>query len=126
MSLETQGVGDRINVYLGDATQLSSIIGLNCVDVINVDPPYFEQVIYSDRSEFFWAIIRRALAPVLELLFKPNLKLKNWTWTSPTVPREREVVTYDKTDSQGRFQKFFKNFIEETSKTLKEDGVLVL
>ena len=119
-------LGDRINVYLGDATQLSSILGLNSIDVINVDPPYFEQVIYSDRSEFFWAIIRRALAPVLELLFKPNLKLQNWTWTSPTVPREREVVTYDKTDSQGRFRKFFKTFIEETSKTLKEDGVLIL
>ena len=117
---------EKVNVYLGDATQLSSILGIKSVDLINVDPPYFEQVIYSDRSEFFWVILRRALAPVLELLFKPNLKLSNWTWTSPTVPREREVVTYDKEDTQGRFRKFFTDFITETSKVLKDDGVLTL
>jgi len=117
---------ERVNVYLGDATQLSGILGLKSVDVINVDPPYFEQVIYSDRSEFFWVILRRALAPVLELLFKPNLKLKNWTWTSPTVPREREVVTYDKQDSEGRFRRFFKEFMNENSKVLKDDGVISL
>jgi len=110
---------DHVSVYMGDATQLSDITGLNNIDIINVDPPYFEQVIYSDRSEFFWVILRRALAPVLELLFKPSLKLNNWSWTSPTVPREREVV-------QGKFHKFFKDFIDETSKALKDDGVLTL
>ncbi|MEM1666517.1 MAG: DUF1156 domain-containing protein [Nitrososphaerota archaeon] len=117
---------EKVNVYLGDATQLSSILGIKSIDLINVDPPYFEQVIYSDRSEFFWVILRRSLAPALELLFKPNLKLSNWTWTSPTVPREREVVTYDKEDTQGRFRKFFTDFITETSKVLKDDGVLTL
>jgi adenine-specific DNA methylase len=120
------GVGNYVDVYLGDATQLSTILQPNSVDVINVDPPYFEQVIYSDRSEFFWVVLRRALAPVLELLFKPGLKLSNWSWTSPTVPRDREVVTYDKEDSEGRFSRFFNEFIKETSKVLKEDGVLTL
>ncbi|MGB9841557.1 MAG: DUF1156 domain-containing protein [Candidatus Bathyarchaeales archaeon] len=124
--LKNAKVGNHVNVYIGDATQLSNIVGLKSVDIINVDPPYFEQVIYSDRSEFFWVILRRALAPVLELLFKPNLKLTNWTWTNPTVPREREVVTYDKEDAEGRFSKFFQNFIAETSKVLKDDGVLTL
>jgi 16S rRNA G966 N2-methylase RsmD len=119
-------VGKHVDVYLGDATQLSTILPANSVDVINVDPPYFEQVIYSDRSEFFWVVLRRALAPVLELIFKPSMKLSNWSWTSPTVPREREVVTYDKEDSQGRFSKFFNEFVKETSKVLKDDGVLTL
>jgi adenine-specific DNA methylase len=117
---------DRINIYLGDATQLSNILGQKSVDILNVDPPYFEQVIYSDRSEFFWVILRRALAPVLEMLFKPGLKLSNWSWTNPTVPREREVIAYDKEDRDGRFGKFFKEFTSETSKILKDDGVLVL
>jgi putative DNA methylase len=120
------GVGNHVDVYLGDATQLSTILPPNSVDVINVDPPYFEQVIYSDRSEFFWVVLRRALAPVLELLFKPGLKLSSWSWTSPTVPREREVVAYDKEDSQGRFRRFFNEFVRETARVLKEDGVLTL
>ncbi len=84
-------VGKCVNIYLGDATKLSTILAPNSVDVINVDPPYFEQVIYSDRSEFFWVVLRRALAPVLELLFKPGMKLSNWSWTSPTVPREEKL-----------------------------------
>ncbi len=119
-------LGDRVAVYLGDATRLSEVLGVGTVDVVNVDPPYFEQVIYSDRSEFFWVILRRALRPVLEILFRPGLKLSGWSWTSPTVPREREVVTYDKRDTSGRFRKFFKEFVKETYKVLKDDGVLVL
>ncbi|RLE99574.1 MAG: hypothetical protein DRJ59_07865, partial [Thermoprotei archaeon] len=117
---------DRITVCLGDATRLSEILGMSTVDVVNVDPPYFEQVIYSDRSEFFWVILRRSLAPVLELLFKPGHRLAGWSWTSSKVPREREVVTYDKRDSSGRFKRFFKEFVRETYKVLKDDGVLVL
>jgi len=44
----------------------------------------------------------------------------------PNSSQRREVVTYDKEDSQGRFSKFFNEFIKETSKVLKEDGVLTL
>jgi len=120
------GLGDRIAVYLGDAMRLSEVLGVNTVDVLNVDPPYFEQVIYSDRSELFWVILRRTLRPVLELLFKPGLKLSGWNWTSSKVPRDREVVTYDKRDTGGRFRRFFKEFVKETYKVLKDDGVLVL
>ena len=109
----------RINLYMGDATQLSSMLGQASVDVLNVDPPYFEQVIYSDRSELFWVILRRTLAPYLERLFKPGLKLTSWSWTNQTVPREREVV-------EGKFEKFFEQFIDETSKTLKNNGTFLL
>ena len=119
-------LGDKISVYLADATELSAILGLNSVDVINVDPPYFEQVLYSDRSEFFWVILRRALMPVLDLLFKPGLKLRSWSYNSPTVPRENEVVAYNKEDSNGHFRNLFKRFILETAKVLKDDGVLIL
>jgi len=120
------GLGERVSVYLGDATSLSSLLGPGSVDLINVDPPYFEQVIYSDKSEFFWVILRRALWPVLEYYFKPGLKLSGWSWTSPTVPREREVVTYDKKDRNKRFENLFKQFVKETYKVLKDDSILVL
>ena len=120
------GIGDRVSVYLGDATNLSSLLGSSSVDLVNVDPPYFEQVIYSDKSEFFWVILRRALLPVLEYYFKPGLRLSSWNWTTPTVPREREVVTYDKEDRGKRFEGLFSSFVRETYKVLKDDGLLVL
>jgi adenine-specific DNA methylase len=120
------GLGERVSVYLGDATSLSSLLGPGSVDLINVDPPYFEQVIYSDKSEFFWVILRRALWPVLEYYFKPGLRLSGWSWTSPTVPREREVVTYSREDKGGRFAQLFGSFVRETYKVLRDDGLLVL
>ena len=120
------GLGDKISVYLADATELSAILGPSSVDVINVDPPYFEQVLYSDRSEFFWVILRRALTPILDLLFKPGLKLRNWSYSSPTVPRENEVVAYSKEDSDRHFRNLFRRFVLETAKVLKDDGVLIL
>jgi adenine-specific DNA methylase len=120
------GPGDRVSVYLGDATRLSELLGFGSVDVVNVDPPYFEQVIYSDRSEFFWVLLRRSLRPVLDVLFKPGLRLSGWSWSSPTVPRDREVVAFDKEDSGGRFRRFFREFVGETYKVLRDDGVLIL
>ena len=124
--LRGAGLGDRVSVILGDATRLSSILGVGSVDVVNVDPPYFEQVIYSDRSEFFWVILRRSLRPVLDLLFRDRVYVPGWSWSSPRVPREHEVVTYDKRDSSGRFKRFFKEFVGETHRVLRDDGVLVL
>lgn len=119
-------LNNKCLIYLGDATRLSEVLSVNSIDVINVDPPYFEQVIYSDRSELFWIILRRSLAPVLELLFKSGLKLSEWNWHMSTVPRRHEVVTYDRKDKNGRFRRFFGDFINETYKVLKEDGILVL
>ena len=117
-------LGDRIKIYNGDATKLSSFLETK-VDLINVDPPYFEQVIYSDKSELFWVILRHSLKPVLPVLFN-GLKHDKWSYTSPTVPREKEVVTYDKRDKKNRFRKLFKEFMSETVKILKDDGRLVL
>ena len=130
-------LGDRVGVYLGDATKLSEILGVGSVDIVNVDPPYFEQVIYSDRSELFWVILRRSLWPVLELLFKPGIKLLNWNWTKPDLPRDREVVSYTKKESNKkkskklnesveRYRKLFGEFAKEVYKVLKDDGVLTL
>ena len=117
-------LGDRIRIYNGDATKLSSFLDTR-VDLINVDPPYFEQVIYSDKSEMFWIILRHSLKPVLPVLFN-GLRHEKWSYTSPTVPREKEVVTRDKRDKKNRFRKLFKEFMNETVKVLKDDGRLVL
>ncbi|RLG55881.1 MAG: hypothetical protein DRN95_07410 [Candidatus Hydrothermarchaeota archaeon] len=48
-------LGDRTTVFLADATKFSSIVGQGSLDIVNVDPPYFEQVVYSDKIEFIWS-----------------------------------------------------------------------
>lgn len=130
-------LGDRVSIYLADATELSALIGHGAIDIINVDPPYFEQNIYSDKSELFWAILRRALEPALELLFKPGLRLKGWSWVSPTVPRDKEVVERPEPrkrrkgkkkaeEELTRFERLFSKFVKECYLTLKDDGVLFM
>jgi|Deesub1362B_J571_1020462.scaffolds.fasta_scaffold00363_11 adenine-specific DNA methylase len=114
---------NNVKVYQADATQLSKIIDEK-IDVINVDPPYYEQVIYSDKSELFWAILRRALMPVLPILFKDS-KLENWDYSKPTLPRDEEVVAR-KGNGDERFNQLFKKFVKETYKVLKDDGYLIL
>jgi len=70
---------------------------------------------------------------VLEILFKPGFRLSGWSWTSSRLPREREVVSYSKKESKRglgggveRYRRLFKDFVMETWKVLKDDGVLVL
>jgi len=105
----------------------------NAVNVINVDPPYFDQHIYSDISEYFWQIFRIALEPLTKagFLFKES-KLSDWKPFSSTVPREGEIIA-----RKGRRKSGIKSFDEEwyTSqmavffkecfKVLKEDGILL-
>jgi len=138
--LHTASTSNLVTVFLADSTKLSKILGINVVDVVNVDPPYFEQVIYSDRSELYWVILRRCLSPVLELLFKQGLKLKNWHWSFSSLPREREMVSYSKKDKRvgrgkksieknssiKRYENLLQEFIMEVNKVLKDDGTLVL
>jgi adenine-specific DNA methylase len=114
---------NNVKIYQADATQLSKIIDEK-IDVINVDPPYYEQVIYSDKSELFWPILRRALMPVLPILFKDS-KLENWDYSNPTLPRDEEVVAR-KGNGDERFNQLFKKFVKETYKVLKDDGYLIL
>ena len=124
-------------MYLGDATRLSQILGMGIADAINVDPPYFEQVVYSDKMEFFWVILRRALWPVLDVLFPRGRVKIDWSPKGAggsELPRERELVVRGKTrreltdeDEQvERFKSLFKELTTEFYKVLKDDGRLVL
>jgi len=114
-----------VRIIHGDATILSSILGRCSVDVVNVDPPYFDQVIYSDKMELFWVVLRRALMPVLDKLFD-ECYVDGWSWRGSygsRVPRSREVVARK---SGERFRRMFIEFVDEVYKVLKDDGMFVL
>lgn len=126
-----------VEVYLGDATMLSTFLSKGVADVINVDPPYFEQVVYSDKLELFWVILRRSLWPVLDTLFSRDRIKINWSPKGvggSEFPRERELVVRSKTrkeltdkDEQVvHFKGLFNELVEEFYEVLKDDGRLIL
>lgn len=106
-------MGEHILTIHGDSRLLSSMLSNIPVDVINVDPPYFDQHIYSDISEYFWQIFRIALRPLIEaeLLFEKT-NLPNWKPTSSVVPREGEIIARK---SRRKRQKIMKGNIDEHS-----------
>jgi len=137
-------LGDKANIIHGDSRFLSSILSDVKVDIINVDPPYFDNQIYSDISEYFWQIFSVALNPLIVagLLFKES-NLAGWRPTSSQVPREGEIIsrrseeTREKTRSEVAGEPSIPSFDErwytnqmgvffgECLKVLKDDGVLL-
>lgn len=147
------GLGDRVRVFMADAMVLSKILGEKSVDVINVDPPYFDQHTYSDISEFFWQMLRITLAPAIDAdhLFsrgepsRAELFVPGWSPILSTAPRESEIIERKtvKPSAKGRSTLeilermrtphsrdwYVKNmwiFFREAYKTLKDDGVLIV
>jgi hypothetical protein len=96
------------------------------VDIINVDPPYYEQHDYAGITEFFWVIVQQALWPVLGELFPRDRVKINWAPEDPKVPRGVEIRGEPPKRGSREFEKGFKEFLEAASKVLKDDGLLVV
>ena len=130
-------LGNRATVFLADATEFSSIVGRGTLDIVNVDPPYFEQVVYSDKIEFIWVLMRRALSPALDILFPEKRVRIDWSpkgEKGARLPRRRELVVRGKSRSEFRegdpeiesWRTLFKELCTDFAKVLKDDGILVL
>jgi adenine-specific DNA methylase len=118
-------------IYMWDARRLHEHLPEKSVEVINVDPPYYEQHDYAGITEFFWVIVQQALWSVLGELFPcDRVKIASWVPEDSKVPRGIEIRGEPpKEGSKGgpqEFAKGFKEFLEAASKVLKDDGLLVV
>lgn len=138
------GLGDKVEVYMGDARDLSKIIGEKSVDLVNVDPPYFNQHFYSDLSEFFWQVLMLTLKPAIDagLLFNRDKSrgrieclVHGWSPSLPIVPRSGEIVVRRGTAKLDITEKSFTKewwreqmwkFFTEAYNALKDDGMLIV
>lgn len=117
-----EGKGSKVKVQLRNVLELSRSFNEK-VSVINVDPPYYDQHVYSDFSEFFWPLLKVSLSDALPLLFRENY-LSSWSPESWRVPRESEVVSRGLKDRS--FEAKFKKALTEMKKVLRDDGLLVV
>jgi len=114
------GEGDAI--YLWDATELDKYLPSKSVDVIHVDPPYYEQHDYTGISEFFWQVLRSALDPVLDVLFPPERVKISWSPRSASLPKAREI----KGEPGSSFGDKMEQFFRAARTVLKDDGLFML
>jgi putative DNA methylase len=143
------GLGNRVKVTMADAKQLKDLVGVESVDLINVDPPYLSQHNYSDLSEFYWQLLRLALKPAIEQGYMFNTRangkpveclVSGWAPVLATVPRDNEIIvrrSAEKPTSKSRKSKSSPHtnewyneqmweFFESCKGSLRDDGILVL
>lgn len=130
-----EGKGEKIKIIRGDARKLSSLLREK-VDLINVDPPYFDTHIYSDISEYFWQVLRISIRGLLKsgFIFN-NENMNDWEILSSSVPREGELIVRKSknanTNNENKFgeiwyAKQMAQFFEEAYHILKDEGLLVV
>ncbi|MCC6064584.1 MAG: hypothetical protein LM576_01245 [Thermofilum sp.] len=127
-SLEGLWVEGRDGVYLWDATKLDEALDTGSVDIIHVDPPYYDQHDYSGITEFFWVVAQQALLPVLDQLFPEERVKIDWSPYDPEIPRQLEVrgPPPKEVGALSAFGEKMKRFLEAAARVLKRDGLLVM
>jgi len=100
-------------LYCHTAEDLS-ILEPRSVDAVVTDPPYCDNVMYSELSDFFYVWLRLALADKYPC-FQPEI-----------VPRAREIIA---NEVQGKDESFFFQALtrafRECERVLKDDGLFV-
>jgi len=115
-------------IYLWDARRLNEYLPPASIDLVNIDPPYYDQHNYAGITEFFWVVALTALRDVIEDLF-PRERVKiNWDPYSPEVPKDAEMRGEPPKTVGGasKFGEDFTKFLKAVAGVLKPDGLLVV
>jgi putative DNA methylase len=106
-----QAIGEKSSVQLGDARNLDYE---DEFDAVITDPPYYDNVIYSETSDFFYVWLKLLL----------NGKYEGFE--NEKTPRKESIVA---NPAQGKGESEFENEIKQAfdkvHQCLKDDGVLV-
>jgi adenine-specific DNA methylase len=114
-------------IYLWDATKLNASLPESKVDVIHVDPPYYDQHDYAGIMEFFWQLLQRALLPVLDVLFPKDAIKIDWSPYQTELPRQEiHGPPPKKVGELSKFGDAMEAFFKESLKVLKPNGTLVM
>ncbi|MCD6411852.1 MAG: hypothetical protein J7L20_05465, partial [Thermoplasmata archaeon] len=126
-------VNAKVEVFQFDAKRIHLLN--KRLDLINVDPPYFDQHVYSDLSEFFWMLARISLRELIgnylfneEINGRKSWEYIDWNPNCPFVPRKDELIVR-KDNYAEEIEKYRRNmteFFKSAYKALKDDGKLVL
>jgi len=110
--------GEGARVFHASATRLP--YPDNCFDAILTDPPYYDNIPYSDLSDFFYVWLKRTVGHLYPELF-----------STPLTPKASEIVADAVRQNGANFarQFFEKNLtlaFRECARVLKPDGVAVI
>ncbi|MDW7973242.1 MAG: hypothetical protein RMI01_08600 [Thermodesulfovibrio sp.] len=92
----------------------------NYFDAIFTDPPYYDNIMYSELSDFFYVWLKRSIGDLYPELF-----------STPLTPRSQEIVVNpvrhgNTKTSKEFFEKNIYNAFKEMNRVLKTNGILLV
>lgn len=118
--------GSKSNIQLlnGDASALTSIADRS-VDLIAIDPPYYDNVMYSECSDFFYVWMKRGLGDVFPELFSSELTDKDLEAVANPSRFKGSGTSASKLAACDYEAKMLAAF-KEMHRVLKDEGVLTV
>ncbi|WP_330925451.1 DUF1156 domain-containing protein [Candidatus Sororendozoicomonas aggregata] len=115
VNLENQ----KLQIINGSGVYLSGVSD-NSVDLVCMDPPYYDNVQYSELSDFYYVWQKRTLKDLY-----PEI---NW----PRLTNKREEAVANPTrdgsakDAKAEYEKLMGEIFSESRRVVKDDGVMTL
>ena len=117
----SQSLGD-CRFINGDASHLSTVPDRS-VDVVAIDPPYYDNVMYSECSDFFYVWMKRGLGDVFPELFSSELTDKDLEAVANVSRFKGSSTSASKLAARDYEAKMLASF-KEMHRVLKDEGVL--
>ncbi|MEM0337734.1 MAG: DUF1156 domain-containing protein [Candidatus Caldarchaeum sp.] len=112
----------RVRVYYGDAAAIPLPDG--SVDCIVVDPPYFENVMYSEVSDFFYVWLKRLIGDLYPEAFQNELTPKEEEAVAN--PARYKGLKNSKQLAAQHYESKIEACFREMKRVLRDDGVLTV
>lgn len=92
----------------------------NYFDAVFTDPPYYDNVYYSNLSDFFYVWLKRIIGDLYPGLF-----------STPLTPKSKEIVAdpirhAEKSDAKTFFEENLKRSFQEIYRVLRQDGITTI
>ncbi|MHA2226596.1 MAG: DUF1156 domain-containing protein, partial [Candidatus Hodarchaeales archaeon] len=105
-------------VQLGSATQLP--FESNFFDAVFTDPPYYDNILYANLSDFFFVLLKRSIGFLFPELFETLL-----------TPKSDEVVVNptrhsSKKEAKNFFESSLRESFQEISRVLNSEGIAII
>jgi putative DNA methylase len=117
------GVVNHVSVTCGTGDELS-FIGDSEIDAVVVDPPYYDNVMYAELSDFFYVWLKRTAGLLYpELFMAPLTDKENEAVANPALHNGKKGAKFlAGMDYQRKMAEIF----TESRRVLKDDGVMTL
>lgn len=115
---------DRLHISQGSATDLDHIED-GSIHNITFDPPYYDNVMYAELSDFFYVWLKRSVGHLFPEFFNDHLTNKEDEAVA-NVARFAALGSKKKKLAEKDYERKMEAIFRECSRVLRDDGVLTI